>query len=108
MLQAKDADIRREPCRIPVGPNRAPGLAVTAFGVSATKSHSHPSVPLFQRLSAHIQRGNTLVTLLPLYQESKSVGSTDSVEWGSHDGNIICVHFIGREAIGVRQICESH
>lgn len=33
-----------------------------------------------------------MVTLLPLYQESKSVGSTDSVKWGAHDGDIICVH----------------
>ena len=47
MLQPNDADIRREPCRMPVGPKRAPGLAVTALQLSASQTHSHPQVLLF-------------------------------------------------------------
>ena len=45
MFQPKDADIRRDPCRMPVGPNRAPGLAVTAFCLLGDINYSHPVVP---------------------------------------------------------------
>ena len=58
MLQPKDADIRREPCRIPVGPNRAPGLAVTAYWMSANENYSQPGVLLFYDSNAYMYTGS--------------------------------------------------
>lgn len=33
---------------------------------------------------------------------------TDCVKWCAYYGNIVSVHVRGAEAIGVRQVCESH
>ena len=49
-----------------------------------------------------------MVIMLPPYHECKSARSTDCVEWCADNGNIICVHIRSREAISVRQVCESH
>ena len=106
MLQPKGADIRREPCRMPVGPNRAPGLAVTAFSVLGNSPNRVP-MPCFPRSRYMYMEIFRVASLIP-YQKCKLVGNTDCVEWCAHNGNIICVHINGFKAIDVRQICESH
>ena len=103
MLQPNDADIRREPCRMPVGPNRAPGLAVTAFCELADR------VPkLCFSLSRYMYKKTFLVAFLIPTREIHIGGGTDCVERCAHYGNIIRVRIKCFEAIDIRQICESH
>ena len=106
MLQPKDADIRREPRRMPVGPNRAPGLAVTAFCVLGNNPDRVPM--LRSSRSRYIDKELFLVAFLIPYRKSNLVGNTDCVKRCAYDGNIICVHIKGFEAIDIRQVCESH
>jgi len=46
MDQALAGDIRLEPCRIPLGPKRAPGRAVTPYRVLAFSEVIRPTVTL--------------------------------------------------------------